>query len=609
MRQDTLPSPRAESLVLYKTRPARVVSISDKIEIEFQEGNTKRVRSKDVVMLHPGPLHSLSELTPQSGDILEAWELLADGNTDIGELSELIFDAYTPASAWAAWELVRDGLYFSGTPDVIKAHSAQQVEQDRREREAKAAAEQAWSGFLRRLERGELIEEDRSRLSEVEMLALRKRENSRIMQELGYQRSPEHAHRLLVKVGYWSPHHNPYPARLGVNTASADIAIAQIEDEQRRDLTHLPAFAIDDEGNQDPDDAISLDGERIWVHIADVAALIPPDSEPDLEARARGANLYIPECIVYMLPRAVTERLGLGLNETSCALSVGFSLSAEGRMENVELTPSRVKVTRLSYGEVDTRMGEAPFAQLARMTQRFRDRRRQAGAASIDLPEVRVRVRDGQVVISPLPANASRGMVTDAMLMAGEAVAGLAVENNIPIPFATQLPPDGSRQPADMAAMYAYRKLFKPSRLTTQPEPHAGLGLSLYTRATSPLRRYSDLLVHQQLRAWLRGAETLSAQEITERIGVAELASASIRKAERLSNRHWTLVYLMQHPDWQGLGVVVERDAQRGTLMLPALGMETRMRLRDEPAVNAQRKMAVREVDLPDLTAYFQVRT
>jgi exoribonuclease-2 len=539
MRQDTLPSLRADSLVLYKTRPARVVSISDKIEIEFQEGNTKRVRSKDVVMLHPGPLHSLSELAPQSGDILEAWELLTDGSTDIGELSELIFAAYTPASAWAAWELVRDGLYFSGTPDAITAHSAEQVEQDRREREAKAAAEQAWSGFLGRLQRGELIEEDRSRLSEVEMLALRKREKSRIMQELGYQQSPEHAHRLLVKVGYWSPHHNPYPARLGVNTAIVDVAVAQIEDEQRRDLTHLPAFAIDDEGNQDPDDAISLDGERIWVHIADVAALIPPDSEPDQEARARGANLYIPERIVYMLPRAVTERLGLGLNETSCALSVGFSVSAEGRMENVELTPSRVKVTRLSYGEVDARMGEAPFAH---MTQRFRDRRRRAGAAAIDLPEVSVRVRDGQVVIRPLSASASRDMVTDAMLMVGEVVAGHALGNNIPIPFATQPAPEEPRQPVDMAAMYAYRKLFKPSRLITQPEPHAGLGLTLYTRATSPLRRYSDLLVHQQLRAWLRGAETMSAQEITERIGVAELASASIRKAERLSNRHWTLV-------------------------------------------------------------------
>ncbi len=598
---------RTDSLVLYKSRPARVLSITDKIEIELQDGSSKRVRSKDIALLHPGPVGSLSGLAPQTGEIQEAWELVADGGTDIAELSELIFDGYTPASAWATWELVREGLYFSGTPDAIRARSAEQVEQDRREREAKASAERAWSEFLGRLETGNLIEEDRKRLSEVEMLALRKREKSRIMQELGYQQTPEHAHRLLARVGYWQPHHNPYPGRMGVNTAVADAAVAPLADEQRRDLTHLPAYAIDDEGNQDPDDAISLDGDRIWVHIADVAALITPDSAADIEARERGANLYIPEGIVYMLPPAVTERLGLGLDETSCALSVGLSINAEGQVENVELTPSRISVTRLSYGEVEARMGEEPFAQLAVVTKRFRDRRRRAGAASIDLPEVRVQVADGRVVIRPLPSCASRDMVTDAMLMAGQAVAGLAVENHIPIPFATQPAPEKPQQPADMAGMYAYRKLFKPSRLTTQPEPHAGLGLTLYTRATSPLRRYSDLLVHQQLRAWLRGTEMLSLQQITERIGVADLASVNIRKAERMSNRHWTLVYLMQHPDWRGPGVVVERDAHKCTLILPDLGLETRVRFRDEPSMNAQRKLVVREVDLADLTAYFQV--
>ena len=144
MKQANGPGLGANSLVLYKTRPARVLSTSDKIEIQLHADSIKRVRSKDVLLLHPGPLHSLSELTPRAGDVLEAWELLADGSTDIGELSELIFDAYTPASAWATWELVRDGLYFSGTPDAIRARSAGQVEAEHREREAKAAAEQAW---------------------------------------------------------------------------------------------------------------------------------------------------------------------------------------------------------------------------------------------------------------------------------------------------------------------------------------------------------------------------------------------------------------------------------------------------------------------------------
>ena len=42
------------ALVLYKIRPARVTEVSDKIGLELEGGKTKRVRDKDVTLLHPG---------------------------------------------------------------------------------------------------------------------------------------------------------------------------------------------------------------------------------------------------------------------------------------------------------------------------------------------------------------------------------------------------------------------------------------------------------------------------------------------------------------------------------------------------------------------------
>jgi exoribonuclease-2 len=137
---------------------------------------------------------------------------------------------------------------------------------------------------------------------------------------------------MLVKVGYWPPSTTPIPARFGAATTDPDLPVPALPDEERLDLTHLPAFAIDDEGNQDPDDAVSIDGDRIWVHVADVAALVRPDSELDREARARGANLYLPEGIVNMLPAAVTEQLGLGLQPVSPALSFGFRVADDGTL-------------------------------------------------------------------------------------------------------------------------------------------------------------------------------------------------------------------------------------------------------------------------------------
>jgi exoribonuclease II len=109
-----------------------------------------------------------------------------------------------------------------------------------------------------------------------------------------------------------------------VPSEDPELPVPALPEEERLDLTGLPAYAIDDQGNQDPDDALSLDGDRLWVHVADVAALVHPAGEIEREARARGSNLYAPEGIVNMLPAAITEGLGLGLHEVSPALSIAL---------------------------------------------------------------------------------------------------------------------------------------------------------------------------------------------------------------------------------------------------------------------------------------------
>jgi len=298
----------------------------------------------------------------------------------------------------------------------------------------------------------------------------------------------------------------------------------------------------------------------------------------------------------------------LGLTEVSPALSFGFRCAEDGELSDIEIQRTLVRVQRLSYETVDERMEEAPFVELDAVVKRFRARRHARDAASIELPEVGVRVRDGEILIRPLPRLRSRAMVTDAMLMAGEAAARFALEHGIPIPFATQPSPDKIEQPQDMAAMYAYRRRFKPTRLVGEPEPHFGLGLPLYTRATSPLRRYSDLLVHQQIRVYLAGGKPLTAQQVAERVGEAETAGAAVRRAERLSNQHWKLAWLRAHQDWRGDGVVVEKQEHKAVVLIPDLALETRIRLRGDPQLNDHLRVAPREIDLPDLTCYFRVR-
>ena len=365
---------RPGSLVLYKIHPAIVSSVTDKIEISLPDGKSKRVRDKDVLLLHPGPLQSATGLDAGEPAIDEAWELLEGEQVALADLAEFLFGEFSPASAWGAWQVLQDGLYFEGDLAQIRRRSAEAIAEDRAARDSKRREEEEWQAFLDRVARADLQETDRKRLAEVERLALEASDRSRILAQFDLPETPESAHRFLVRCGYWPARFNPWPLRAGAELGAVEIGVPDLVDEPRRDLTALEAWAIDDAGNQDPDDALSIDGDRLWVHVADVAALVRPDGHMDRAARERGANLYLPERIHGMLPDLVTERLGLGLAEQSPALSFGFAFDGDAVVD-IEIAPSWVRVKRSTYDEVNERMGEAPFAGIRRITDAYRARR------------------------------------------------------------------------------------------------------------------------------------------------------------------------------------------------------------------------------------------
>lgn len=598
-----------DNLVLYRNRPARVASVGDKkVDIQTEGGESISVRPKDVALLHPGPIRNLRELKPPDGEVLAAWELLAGESTTLAELAELAFADYTPASAWAVCELLADGLYFSGSPDLINAHTAEKVAAVQAARDAKAMEEQAWQAFLIRVQSGRFEPDDSRYLNDVVALALEERDQSRVLRALGREETPQNAHALLLAVGYWPPTFNPYPQRFHVLTTSPDLPLTPLPEEPRRDLTHLTAFAIDDEGSRDPDDAISWEQGRLWVHVADVAALVTPDSALDQEARLRGTNLYLPEGTITMLPQPVTDALALGLQEISPALSFGMDVADDGALSNIEITPSWVRVTRLTYADAEAELTEAPFRALDDLAQASALRRFVNGAIDLRLPEVKIRVVDGQVSITPLPALHSRDLVREAMLLTGQAVAQYALEHELALPYSVQDAPDELIDLTDgeLSRMFAQRRKLRPSQSKATPAPHSGLGLDRYVQATSPLRRYADLLVHQQLRAHLLGEQPQATQTVMERIAEASSGMIAARRAERLSNTHWKLVYLLQNPDWKGDGIVVDRSGTRTTLVIPELDLETDLYGRTDLTLDAVVRIQLTDVNLPLLEANFR---
>ncbi len=619
-------SPRQYALVLYKQRPAIVTQVGPKkITIRDDSGKSSDVRVKDVTVLHPGPIKSLSALTSGGDDseLMAAWELMAGETSSVSELAELAYGDFTPATAFAIWERVTEGHYFTGTPDAVVVRTAEDVAELEMARAAKEAEEAAWSAFQTRVKQRSILPEDAGYLADVAALALEERDQSRTMQALGLEETPWAAHSLLLSVGYWDEYVNPYPTRFKVAQTAPAITLPDLPDEERRDLTELTALAIDDEGNKDPDDALSLDGSRLWVHIADVAALVPPDSEADIEARERSMNLYLPEGTVPMLPPETTVQLGLGLTDVSPALSFGLDLDEEGNVVDFEIVPSWIRVTRLSYGEAEDRLDEPLLGALNAIAKRFMAKRMQNGAVELNFPEVRIRILDSdnksgddsedgkdEIDIRRLPPLASRILVREAMLMAGQAAANYALAHEIPMPFTVQQPPDveerSQLEAETLAEMFAVRKLMKPGRQYLEAGPHSGLGLDIYLQVTSPLRRYFDLLVHQQLRAHVRGDEVMDAETVADRLAGVRSGIGPVRLSERFSNAHWTVAYLQQRPGWSGTGIVVDHRRSRSLVIIPELAFETEVLLDGEVPLDAELNLELTGVNLPEREARFR---
>ena len=624
--------PTERSLVLYKQTPAVVQSAGDKIEISLPGGKRKSVREKDIFLLHPGPASGFPDLETGApeGQPEEAWELLQGESPSLQELAELVYGEYTPATSWLAFKLLNRSPWFRGTPDAIEIADAESVEARIKADREKAEAEEKWEDFLERFKKGEIDRiGDELFLRDLEMYVLGRSKGSRILKALGKTQSPENAHRVMISKGVKDAGWNPHPLRLGVPLDIPDFPLGDFDKgEERLDLTGIEAFAIDDEGNQDPDDAVAWDGERFWVHVADVSGIIPAGSPADEGAMERGSSLYLPEITVPMLPAAAAGKLGLGLHNTSPALSYAFTLdipdlpsggASEGelRIRSFSIHLTNVRVTRLSYVEADKRMGEEPFSTMKKITDAFRKKRKAAGSVSISMPEVKIRVDEkGEIQITPLPELASREMVSESMLMAGSQAALWCREQGIPIPFAVQEgagSPDSEDLPEepvkdDYAAQFKLRRGMKRSRTTLECSPHAGLGLDAYTRVTSPLRRYPDLITSRQIRNTILGKDIQDADSVLAALAAFESRSGSLVQAERRSNMFWKLQWLKRRPGWTAEAVLVDRRERQGFFLIPEIALETRVALKKDVKPGGHVILKVKEVDIPELSVLFIIQ-
>lgn len=464
------------------------------------------------------------------------------------------------------------------------------------------------------------------------------------LKQLGRKATSEAARVLLVGTGVWETHENldiirqriPIEFPHFLEKLAADLAESPPPDPDegsRFDLTHLPAFAIDEATTREIDDALSIEilpddatggpmhkRQRIWVHIADPTRYVALGTPLEKEARRRMSSLYLPTGTVPMFPMTLASGpLSLSPGEVSSALSIGVMLDQNGAIDGDSppvITPSLVRTTRLTYDQVDRILDPSQFGEdifnsdeetdiqnnvemmtsLRRLQwasgERLEWRKAGGSLESIgpyELPDMAIKAwtspdeADGWgVSVCARERHLASRVVTELMLLANEAIATYGSTNGVPMPFRSQ-EVDGvsdvdieSTPEGPCRAWLAIRST-RPSRISSAPLPHEGLGLDYYVQATSPVRRYVDLALHYQIKAHLRGND-LPFPEIDGASDIVRLAQSGgnvSRPLERSANGYWLQEFLRRRAGKPVSAVVLSGDRRQNDIykiFLPDLG-------------------------------------
>ena len=596
------------ALVAYKGKPAKVVSATThKYEITFSDGTSQKVREKDFRFIHPEFI-AINQNCPDV-DISILFDLDAE-SLSLQEITEWLFDDFTPQSAWNVYLMSEDGLYFYWNKDVLALRTPDQIQSIKSQRKDKALEQESLKRCLKNLENSSFDEEDIVWINEVEQVALNQSKHSKLMSALSIENSAENAHSLLLKINYWSELNNPYPQRNKIYP-DEDLEFDSVKIE-RKDLTHLTCFAIDNSYSSDADDAISIDGDRVWIHIADVASFVDVDSDLDMFARKRASNLYLPDQILHMLSPSLSEACSLGANELSNAISIGFMLN-EFEVNDIQIHMSQVKVTKMSYERADKEISSnnslAALNQIAKSHKAHRDAN---GAIQLNLPNVDIKLKDKEVLIFPQEDSESRELVSEMMILAGRAIAEFSVENSISMPYLSQEPGNFSDEIINNINKLSPSKAFEAARgfnrskLSVKHSLHSGLGLEAYLRVTSPMRRYLDLLVQQQLVRYLSKSDLLNDSDIKERIKAVNTSMSKVNKATRQSVEHYRCVYFRQNPKWEGEGIIVETKGQKAFVLIPELAMITQVKFKSKVDLEEKIKLKVISTNLYERSIDFK---
>jgi exoribonuclease II len=327
-----------------------------------------------------------------------------------------------------------------------------------------------------------------------------------------------------------------------------------------QDFTNVKAITIDDISTKDMDDALSIEqteyGYRLSVHISNVALLVQENSALERESVLRATSIYSPDLTINMLPEVLSEqKLSLVANEIRPALSCIFELDHRFTILKETMTPTLIKVVdRLSYEDVDKLLAEDDhdMTLLYNIASQKEQQRIESGAVKVQKGDAIIHIEaDGKLKLVEIDEQSpARSLVSEMMVLANSCMARYAANKGAALIFRGQPQPDRNnhidpRIPEGPARAYALRSQLKKSTTSFSPVAHASLGLKAYAQATSPIRRFADILNQRQLlNLIIHNKPHYSVSDLEAWVTRLEEPLNKATQVSRDSKRFWLLRYL-----------------------------------------------------------------
>lgn len=563
----------------------------------------------------------------------ELWSLLeGEGENEGYEaayLAELIFsepitDHHVAAAQRALFEerlyfQARDGVFFPRPPDKVEQRQIEMAREEEREALLERGAEWLQAIWNRRPRKPGMDIQD-GIVQDLKGYCLFGQDfaNVAFIKELfkraGIPPQPPSAFRLLVRMGIWSENENLYLHEQGFSPDFTEEVLQcaervaasgihqQVDRSNRRDLRHLQTFTVDSVLTRDYDDALSLtvleDGRyEVGVHIADAAELVERGGPVDREAEARASSIYLPDGRIAMMPPSLSEdACSLKVGKDRLAVSLLMVMDAQGTVHRREIVLSVICIhEQLTYEAMNERIRQEESARiLHEIALKLREQRLSRGAIILPLPEIQPYVSsNGMIQLTRYEKEApSQILVSEWMIAANALAASYLAERGIPAIFRGQAEckpeTDFTQSEHEIFHVFRRRRLFARAELDVEPQVHCSLALQSYTTVTSPIRRYSDLVVQRQIKHVLaHGEACYNTDELRQIIAKLSAIQSKISYIQRKWTRYWILKFMEQEDFTTLNALVLEQNDRFAHLLIPDFLIEVNAPLPENTRVQS----------------------